>query len=118
MSAELLEMQGPYELDPDTVNKEITQKKEGNYALGELDVEDEFMFTYVGRSDSDVRKRIKDHFGEGYTHFMFSYATSPKEAFEKECKNYHDFKDRLCHNEKHPDCPDNSKDLKCPRCGT
>lgn len=110
-----LNMEGPYKLDTNAIDKKITQKKEGNYALGKLNDQEHFIPKYVGRSDSDVGKRIKDHLEEGYTHFMFSYATSPKAAFLKECNNYHDF-ERQLHNKRHPDRPDNSKDWNCPQC--
>jgi hypothetical protein len=62
---------------------------------------------------SDVNARIKKHVGEGYKSFKYSYATSPKAAFEKECKNYHDFNPQ--NNTYHPDRPANSG-WKCPAC--
>jgi len=45
---------------------------------------------------------------------MFSYAESVKDAFEKECRDYHEFggSDKL-DNEEHPKCPD-GMDWKCP----
>lgn len=45
--------------------------------------------------------------------FKFSFAASPKAAFEKECINYHDFSPRG--NTVHPDRP-NGSGWKCPRC--
>jgi len=61
----------------------------GNYSLGRV-ADGTFYVSYVGRSDSDLNDRLKDWVGE-YKKFKFSYATSPKAAFEKKCQNYHDF---------------------------
>jgi hypothetical protein len=45
---------------------------------------------YVGRSDSDLKARLLSHVSSGrYKEFKYSYATSPKAAFEKECQNFH-----------------------------
>ena len=113
-----LNMQGPYEFTRDEVDNQIRRHQIGNYALGKLNQYGDFVVHYVGRSDTDVNGRIKDHLQEWYTHFMFSYASSPKAAFEKECQNYHDFgESRLLDNDVHPDIPSNSKNWKCPVCG-
>ncbi|MBE6442975.1 MAG: hypothetical protein E7022_11810 [Desulfovibrio desulfuricans] len=108
-----LDMSGPYPLDNDTINTEVWKTSPGNYALGKINKDRKFVVSYVGRSDSDVNDRLHDHVDEKYTHFKFSYAASPKEAFEKECENYHDFEPR--DNSIHPDRPDGC-DWKCPRC--
>lgn len=117
-----LHMFGPYEFTSAEVDKQITKTQTGNYALGYLrDQRKTFIVRYVGRSDTDVNNRLKDHLPEretrNYTHFKFSYATSPKDAFETECRNYHDFgEDKKLDNKVHPDLPSNSKNWKCPRC--
>lgn len=106
-----------YQFNRDKINTVITRKCCGNYALGYI-ADDTFIVKYVGRADSDVRERLLQHIDEDYESFKFSYATSPKDAFEKECKNYHDFggdEGRL-HNKIHPDRPSNSKSWKCPCC--
>lgn len=116
-----LDMDGPYTYDKETVEEEVLPNEIGNYALGYKEGYS-FKVGYVGRSDSDVQQRLFDHLNEdddqyeyGYTHFMFSYAKNKKVAFEKECKNWHDFggeKDKLT-NDIHPDKPDGT-DYKCP----
>lgn len=105
-----LDMHGPYALNNSTVNIQVTQTNAGNYALGYVNDKDVFVVQYVGRSDSNVNYRIKTHVGEGYKKFKYSYATSPKAAFEKECRNYHDFggPDGKLENKYHPDRPANS----------
>ena len=109
-----LGMNGPYLLDAVTIDQQVTQTKAGNYALGYKNTSNEnFVVEYVGRSDYDVNERLKDHIGEGYKLFKFCYATSPMDAFKKECENYHDFTPK--DNTNHPDRPDGA-DWKCPRC--
>ena len=113
-----LDMEGAYELTNDSIDAHVTRTSCGNYALGH-DTPSQFTVSYVGRSDDDVNFRLKQWVGKksSYTHFKFSYATSPKAAFEKECKNYHDFggSEKL-DNEKHPERADGT-DWKCPVCG-
>lgn len=110
-----LDMLGSYALDLATVNQQVTRTSPGNYALG-YSKDQVFYVQYVGRADVDVNARIKQHVGEGFQRFMFSYATSPKAAFEKECRNFHDFGcNNKLHNKIHSDRPDNSG-WKCPVC--
>lgn len=111
-----LNMNGPYELTRSKINEVVTRTSPGNYALGYVNSENTFIVQYVGRSDSDVASRLRQHVGEKYKRFKYSYATSPKAAFEKECINYHDFgESRLLDNSIHPDRPAGSG-WKCPRC--
>lgn len=86
-----LGMKGPYVFNEQSIDNVITQTSPGNYALGYTNDENTFIVQYVGRADSNVNARLKQHIGEKYASFKFSYATSPKAAYEKECQNYHDF---------------------------
>ena len=52
-----LEMSGSYPLTADAIDANLTGKWPGNYALGYLDG-GTFMVFYVGRSDSDVKRRL------------------------------------------------------------
>lgn len=111
-----LNMNGPYVLTRTKVDEIVTRSSPGNYALGYVNDENVFIVQYVGRADSDVAARIKQHVGERYKRFKFSYATSPKAAFEKECKNYHDFGGNWkLDNKIHPDRPAGTS-WKCPCC--
>ena len=95
----------------------------GNYQFGTLDKDQNFVPKYVGRSDSGLRKeinqqkRLKESEGKRYTHFRYKEAFSKKQAYENECKDFHNNgeKDGL-DNEYHPDKPDGT-DYKCPICG-
>ena len=109
-----LGMNGPYKLDKDTIDAKVTRKSPGNYALGKKNEKGTFLVGYVGRSDDDVNGRLKDWVGNTRRPlFKFSYATSAKAAFEKECNNYHDFDPPG--NTSHPARPVGSN-WKCPRC--
>ncbi len=111
-----LDMNGSYTLSTDIISEKVTRTSAGNYALGYVDNET-FYVQYIGRADTDVASRLKQHVGESYKRFKFSYATSPKAAFEKECENYHDFGgvEGNLDNKIHPDRPKNAG-WKCPRC--
>lgn len=121
-------MKGPFELKAEKVKEVVTRTSSGNYALGYVN-NSSFYVKYVGRSDSDVKSRLlawanTEYSGlvfgvkktKDYTHFEYSLAISPKAAFEKECKNYHDFgEDKKLDNKNHPQRPDNTA-WKCPFC--
>ena len=110
-----LNMQGPFNLNENTIDEEVTKTSAGNYALGRKDDDGIFMVSYVGRSDSDVNDRLKYWIENSKRPlFKFSYAPSAKAAYEKECQNYHDFKPP--DNDVHPDKPSGSN-WKCPVCG-
>ena len=111
-----LNMNGAYTLNTNVINEKVTTTSPGNYALGCVK-EGAFYVQYVGRADADVASRLKQHVSEKYKSFKFSYATSPKAAFEKECENYHDFGgvEGNLDNKIHPDRPKNAG-WKCPRC--
>lgn len=116
-----LGMNGPFDFNRNTIDQEVSCTNPGNYALGYVKDENTFIVQYVGRSDDDVNSRLKDHLNdpESYSSFKFSYATSPKEAYEKECRNYHDFggPERKLNNKIHPDQPNYPKTWECPVCG-
>lgn len=57
-----LEMTGSYELDDEAIDRVLTRASPGNYALGYMDGED-FSVFYVGRSDTDVRRRLHEWVG-------------------------------------------------------
>ena len=102
-----LDMEGPYTFDTDTIDSK-TSASLSNYALGYITENGLFKPQYVGRGD--VKTRLKAHLKEyDALLFKFSYAKSEKEAYEKECVNYHDFEPEW--NDIHPTLP---KGVKCP----
>lgn len=114
-----LGMLGPFALTDNEVSKRVPENVMGNYAfLQKKWLTDEYLVRYVGRSDSDLKKEIKQQMktdrAKSCAHFMFSIAKSKKEAFEKECRNYHDFGECDClNNDIHPAKPAGTK-YKCP----
>jgi hypothetical protein len=116
MANKSLNMNGSYDLTTEKINEIVKKTSAGNYALGYVDKEKKFIVKYVGRSDTNLNARLLQHIGEGYKKFKYSYAQNSKEAFEKECKNYHDFgASESLDNKIHPDRPAD-KDWKCSFC--
>lgn len=108
---------GPYMYRKITMNVKVLPNRIGNYMLGYIAEDGKFVPKYVGRSDHDLQGRLIKHItdGEEYETFVFKYARTVKEAYETECRNYHNFKEQLV-NERHPDRPDYF-DYDCPVCG-
>lgn len=113
----LLDMHGPVNFDADSIAAKVETDHIGNYALGYIDDEGVFIVMYVGRSDEDLVVRLKQQFNENgnrYPKFKFSYADTIMEAFEKECRNYHEFDPP--DNKYHPKRPEDYDGL-CPVSG-
>ncbi|MEA1955124.1 MAG: hypothetical protein U9N02_01355 [Campylobacterota bacterium] len=85
--------------------------------MGYTNANKKFVPKYIGRSDSDLKARLLNHVSnEQYKEFKYSYATSQKAAFKKECQNFHDFGgSKKLDNDIHPDRP-NGSGLECPIC--
>lgn len=70
---------------------------------------------YVGRSDSNLSSRLKQHAGEGtYVQFWFEETPSLLEAYYRECEWYHKYKP--VDNQNHPAVPPGAA-WKCPVAG-
>lgn len=111
-----LEMSGPYNFTYEKIDEFVTQISAGNYALGYVNAKGTFIVQYVGRSDSDVNAELKARLSSKYKKFKYSYATSAKAAFEKECRNYHAFGGKKeLDNKNHPGRPDGTN-WECPIC--
>ena len=111
-------MHGPFALTMNEIQNQIPDKVIGNYAFGYTNTDNEFVVEYVGRADREpLRVRIKHGIYDGYKEFKFSIAQTAKEAYEKECKNWHDFggPQNKLDNRIHPDKPDGT-DYECPYC--
>lgn len=104
-------LKGPFALTDEKIDTEVTKTSPGAYALGRI-TNDTFYIDYVGRSDTDVSKRLHNHVGN-YPRFKYDYFGSAKAAFEKECNLWHDFNPE--DNKVHPARP-NGTNWKCPRC--
>ena len=108
-----------FELNLDTINRLIKDNVVGNYALGYKSINGSFIVHYVGRSDTDLKQRLIQHLDDKkrYPFFKYRIASSIKEAYLRECKNYHDFGgENYLENEIHPAKPEGTKEV-CPYCG-
>ena len=73
-----LEMSGSYPLSHEAIDEMVSRTSPGNYALGYMDGTT-FMVFYVGRSDSDVKRRLHEWVGAPSRYEM--YAPSAKAAY-------------------------------------
>ena len=102
---------GPFPLTATGIADNIEHIKPGAYALGSIDDDDGyFIVEYVGRSDDSVGDRLFDHIDDS-SYFKFEYYRTSKDAFEKECRLYHDFNPPG--NKRHPARPAGTN-YKCP----
>ncbi len=120
-------MDGPFAFNKDSIDANVNRISCGNYALGFVDDNsDNFHVVYVGRSESDLHDSLRKQLNESklvvpkYEKrticFKYSYASSPKEAFEKECSNYHNFvNSKKLSNNTHPE-GSKYENWYCPIC--
>ena len=110
----VLNMYGPFELTDKEIDRTITKISPGNYVFG-FNKKNKFYVYYIGRSDKNLKDSLKKQIGE-HKMFKFCYTESPKEAFEKECIDFHEFGGiKRLYNTNHPVKP-NGTDFKCPVC--
>src|ERR1700737_1219931 len=82
---------GPHALNEKTIDALVKGTGAGAYALGRVDASNTFIISYVGRSDTDVNGRLKDHVGN-YSSFKYAfYQQRANSAFLAECRIFHDF---------------------------
>lgn len=114
-----LNMKGPHPLDESSVKKHVDATQIGNYALSRKGKNDKggWLVHYVGRSDKALQARLLGWVKDGgYKEFKYSYANSATAAFNKECRNYHDFGgSKTLDNNIHPDRPSGTR-LTCDHC--
>lgn len=111
-----LEMLGAFDLTNAKIDELISSTCPGNYALGIISQKtNKFIVKYVGRSETDLNARLKQHVGR-HPKFKFSFAATPQEAFEKVCRNFHDFGGtKKLMNNVHP-IPPSDVEWICPFC--
>ena len=94
------------------IERAVPSTSMGVFALGHTDTLGKFCVDHVGRSDTDVRSRLRDYIGSALL-FKYDVFDSQRAAFEKECQLYHDFNPPG--NPLHPDRPRGTT-WDCPRC--
>lgn len=105
-------LSGPFPLTFEGIEKALPRIGAGVFALGSRDFGGRFVIQSIGRSDVDVKQRLRECIGAG-THFKFDYFPSDKAAFEKECALFHDLAPPGNH--VHPGRPAGTT-FRCPRC--
>ena len=112
-----LEMKGPFDFTREKIDL-LVEKVPGNFALGKYDPATKKMVVHwVGRADEDLNATLKEFLKKPQNHaFKFSEATDAKAAYEKECRNWHDFGGKVkLDSKQHPAKPE-GVDWKCPKC--
>lgn len=114
-------MRGPYRLRQINIDQYVSSKS-GAYCLT-YSAGDKNMACYVGRSDNDLNSRLKDHLPgneidpciirKSVDKFYFQETNSTREAYDLECKWYHEYKPSC--NNIHPD--KTYLNWSCPVCG-
>ena len=104
-------------LDHSTVCGLVPEKMSGFYRLGNLEGS-KFCVGYVGRSDYDLRARLRQHADTGKFCFFDFKVTDKYEAFLLECREWHILNtasDDVLTNINHPAAP-KGKPFICPYC--
>lgn len=105
---------GPYSLTDEEIESNVSGGLPGVYALGSFRPDGSSAIEYVGRSDEDVRERLRLHTPYSHAQFCFVYCQSAEEAYQIECELFHEF--RPAENYVHPTHPEGSA-LHCAICG-
>jgi len=99
------------------IGSAVTSFSPGVYVLGSPHPSGGVTVGYVGRADTDLANRLKNHELRGrYSHFVFAYAVSADDAYKKECEMYHEWIGHLG-GQIHPAKPERSS-IRCPECGS
>ena len=102
-------LSGRFPLNSTEIDRRVRARIPGVYVLSRGGTRAD----YVGRSDTDLRSRLKDYLDSTYAYFWYAEATSARDSFEKECNLFHDLKPT--DNAVHPRRPANCG-WRCPRC--
>lgn len=111
-------MEDIYPFYEETIDELIPPDTIGNYILGYRVGKSEIQIRYVGRSDTDLNRRLHEHLEDPYDAFMFNTQNTPEEAYIEECWNWHgcDGPQGRLENKIHPDKPEGCE-ATCPVCG-
>ena len=107
------ELFGPLSLTSESIDRVVKAWNPGVYALGRAGQNNVFYVSFVGRSDYDLNGKLKEYIGK-YPQFKYVLLSTSRNAYEKECQLFHDFKPP--ENKQHPAKPDKT-DYKCPVAG-
>lgn len=111
-------MEGPFKLIDKNINK--VKRQPGVYILGDKKSDKKYVGYYVGRSDDNIAERLAYWFyliqaeeeskndsekciiNKSPKLYWMDYTNSAKQAYEKECKIYHEKEKEYVCNKIHP----------------
>jgi len=106
-------LSGPFDLTESNILTYVPPRRIGTYMLGMIDRRSKtFLVAYTGRSDTDLAARLRGWVGL-YSQFKFGLSRYAEDAFDKECRLYHDFAPP--DTKLHPASPRGSN-AQCPIC--
>lgn len=109
-----MEMHGPFKLTPWTIEQTIEKNVPGNFALGHYDGKT-FEAKFIGRDDRSLHHALIEQCEKcDYSHFKANYAMDAKDAYYRQCRNYHENQEFA--DADHPPRPEGTS-LVCPVCG-
>ncbi len=105
-------LRGPFRLNDDVIDREVAPYRPGVFVLGGSGTST-LPDARVGRSDINVNNQLHVYV-DSYSYFSFEYCASARDAFEAECRLFHEVKPH--DNVVHPARPSGAT-WKCPGCG-
>jgi hypothetical protein len=105
-------LSGPFKLTFEGIDCAVTRTSAGVYLLGNTATNGRFLTQHVGRSDWDVKTRLRDHIGSA-TQFKYAYLDSAWAAFARQCELFHVL--QPSGNRVHPDRAKGTR-WECPGC--
>ncbi len=85
----------PLRFDRRMICAVIPPKTKGAYVLFTVGLNGALQCIYVGRSDTDLRRRLLHHPHDHATHFVFEPRLTAEQAYHAECRAYRRFRPSL-----------------------
>jgi hypothetical protein len=105
-----------FDFNENEITTHVEAWRIGNYAIGTVLPNSKFAVTHLGRSDVDLKQELLLNLptaGPQRNQFKFSYAASAKEAYEKDCRLFHNLYHWGIDNKTHPSPPTGTS-YPCP----
>ncbi|HOW51258.1 MAG TPA: hypothetical protein PLV42_04325 [bacterium] len=104
-------MEGPYFLFRSIVTLMVKQNGAGNFRICEKNEKQQLLVRAVGHATTDLKAELFKHAGDrSYMYFYFDFTHDARQAYEKACLDYHEFRGTLS-DKSHPRRPEG---VSCP----
>ena len=105
-------MEGPYFLFRSIVTLMVNRPAAGSFRICEKTNKQQMVVRAVGHATADLKAEIFKHTADDkpYMYFYFDFADNARQAYEKACIDYHEFRGTLS-DTNHPQRPDG---VSCP----